>query len=38
MIPFSRSVRTTNLKVTTGTILFDEATKVMNLCGSVCIC
>lgn len=28
VIPFSRSVRTTNLKVTTGTILFDEATKV----------
>jgi AP-3 complex subunit mu len=28
VIPFSRSVRTTNLKVTVGTILFDEATKV----------
>lgn len=28
VIPFSRSVRTTNLKVTVGTILFDEASKV----------
>jgi hypothetical protein len=28
IIPFSRSVRTANFKVTTGTVLFDEATKV----------
>lgn len=28
VIPFSRSVRTTNLTVSTGTILFDEATKI----------
>lgn len=28
VIPFSRAVRTTNLKVTVGTVLFDEATKV----------
>jgi hypothetical protein len=28
-IPFSRAVRTTNLKVTAGTVLFDEATKVI---------
>jgi hypothetical protein len=27
VIPFSRAVRTANLKVTTGTVLFDEATK-----------
>ncbi|KAJ1398956.1 clathrin assembly complex, medium subunit, partial [Ochromonadaceae sp. CCMP2298] len=28
LIPFSRSVRTANLKATTGTVLFDEASKV----------
>jgi len=28
VIPFSRAVRTANLKVTTGSVLFDEATKV----------
>lgn len=28
IIPFSRSVRTANFKVTTGSVLFDEATKV----------
>lgn len=33
VIPFTRLVRTTNLKVTVGTLLFDEATKV-----SSCVC
>ena len=28
VIPFSRTVRTANLKATVGTVLFDEATKV----------
>lgn len=28
IIPFSRSVRTANFKVTTGSVLFDEANKV----------
>jgi hypothetical protein len=28
VIPFSRNVRTANLNVTVGSILFDEATKV----------
>ena len=28
VIPFSRSVRTANLTVTAGTVLFDESTKV----------
>ena len=28
VIPFSRNVRTANLTVTVGTILFDESTKV----------
>ena len=27
-IPFSRTVRTTNLEVDTGTVLYDESTKV----------
>jgi hypothetical protein len=28
VIPFTRLVRTTNLRVSQGTVLFDEATKV----------
>jgi tRNA(Leu) C34 or U34 (ribose-2'-O)-methylase TrmL len=28
VIPFSRSVRTTNLRVSVGSILYDEASKV----------
>ena len=28
VIPFSRNVRTANLTVTVGTVLFDESTKV----------
>jgi len=28
IIPFSRNVRTTNLTVSAGTILYDEATKI----------
>jgi hypothetical protein len=28
LIPFSRSVRTANLKASVGTVLFDESTKV----------
>lgn len=31
VIPFSRNVRTANLTVTAGTILFDESTKVCNI-------
>lgn len=31
VIPFTRLVRTTNLRVTVGTVLFDEATKVIHL-------
>lgn len=30
VIPFSRNVRTANLTVTVGTILFDESSKVMK--------
>lgn len=30
VIPFTRLVRTTNLRVTVGTVLFDEATKVSS--------
>lgn len=32
VIPFSRNIRTANLTVTVGTILFDEATKVSLIC------
>lgn len=28
LIPFSKSVRTTNLKATVGTVLYDEVTRV----------
>lgn len=30
LIPFTKLVRTTDLKVTVGTVMFDEATKVQN--------
>lgn len=30
IIPFTKSVRTTNLTVSTGTVFFDEATKIVK--------
>lgn len=34
VIPFSRNIRTANLTVNAGTILFDESTKVRHV---ICI-